>query len=134
MINNRLFKKINSIFWGILSWLPVFITFYYVLCYSISLEVSDISNFTFDVFFNQIINIFTDSLLMFNNNLFSYFMSFIDVFDFVGDQPFSLFVLTVLSWFCMVQVFRLLSYVFVWFIDLIISLFDLMTFNRKGDN
>lgn len=40
----------------------------------------------------------------------------------------------VCSWVCWVQVIRLLVYVFYWFIDLISGLFDLMTFNRKGDN
>lgn len=134
MINNRLFKKINSIFWGILSWLPVFISIYFAFCYAISLDVSDITNFTYGDFYEQLYNGITSSLGAFNNNLTILFVSFIDAFDVVGNQPFSAFILVVLSWFCMVQVFRLLAYVFVWFINFIISLFDLMTFNRKGDN
>ena len=134
MINNRLFKKINSIFWGLVSWMPVFVIFYYILCYSISIEVTDLTNFTFGIFTEQIFNGFNEVLNMFNNNLITYFFNFLELFGDVGEQPFSLFVLIVLAWFCMVQVFRLLAYVFVWFIDLIISLFDLMTFNRKGDN
>lgn len=139
MINNRLFKKINSIFWGILSWLPVFLFIFMVICYSLTLDINSYgSGFNFKTYFNECIdyvntkyNGFFDIPTFFTNTA-TYFLSlFTDLSS--GVPAFGLFVVIQLNWFLLVQLLRLLVYVFMWFINFIYDLFDYLSLKRKGD-
>lgn len=137
MINNRLFKKINSIFWCFITFLPIVV---------LILSLFKTEGFQFDTQytpynyihdfmsgFNEVFSIAGDGFLY--NPLSDLFDSFIYVI--FADYTFGStadVLANICSWVCWVQVMRLLVYVFYWFIDLISGLFDLMTFNRKGDN
>lgn len=133
MINNRLFKKINSIFWGILTWLPLVFT---ILCFfkTSGIQVDNQQNFQWylDQFFLAFYDVSNEVNAWIINPLTDYFLEFMNYFG--GVSGVLVTVVEVISWVCFVQVLRLFAYVFYWFIDLISGLFDLMTFNRKGDN
>ena len=135
MINNRLFKKINSIFWCILTWLPI-IVIIVTLYRSFTLsQDTDFSSFFASVLYG-IADIFDPSSdNAFVTPIYYIFESFGNIFNIISDySPFNIMLLTLSSWVCWVQVIRLLVYVFMWFIDLLTSLFDYLSFNRKGDN
>ena len=136
MINNRLFKKINAIFWGLLTWMPIVI---FVLC----LFKTDGIQFNSEFYPGQYILKWVEGF----SNVISYEIDgtfinplsslFYDLYLTAFGEIESVFMgalLEICSWACWVQVMRLLVYVFMWFIDLISGLFDLMSFNRKGDN
>ena len=136
MINNRLFKKVNAIFWGIVTWLPIVI---------LILSLFKTSDIQFSAEYTPY-NYIYDSVFGFSEAFGSagdglIYNPFTDLFDnffyLISPDSFgslSSVLASVCSWVCWVQVVRLLVYVFYWFIDLISGLFDLMTFNRKGDN
>lgn len=136
MINNRLFKKINSIFWGILTWLPVVLLILSSIIFNFEPQINEEGNL--GVYIEQFF--LSASQFMSNDNDFWYnpitsvLYEINPILDTVASGPFHLVLIDIAGWMCWVQVIRLLVYVFYWFIDLISGLFDLMTFNRKGDN
>lgn len=141
MINNRLFKKINSIFWGILSWMPVFLFIFMVISYSLTLDINTYGNgFDFETYFNECIsyvkNTIPEDLFLvesFFTNFFVYLLSlFTDLST--GVPTFAFFIVIQVNWFLLVQLIRLGVYVFMWFINFIYDLFDYLSFKRKGDN
>lgn len=140
MINNRLFKKINSIFWGIVSWMPIFLFLFMVISYSFTLDINSYeSGVDFETYFNVFIgyvnNEFPNFFLVesFFSSTFVYLLSlFTDISS--GVPVFAHFVIIQVNWFLLVQLIRLLVYVFMWFINFIYDLFDYLSFNRKGDN
>lgn len=142
MINNRLFKKINAVFWGILTWLPIVIL---VLCLFKTSDISfgivgDSDAFTPYKLIEGYISGFVSAVSSnidgwFYNPLSNILYGVLGVFEIsIYEGIMTEAIIEVCSWVCWVQVMRLLVYVFYWFIDLISGLFDLMTFNRKGDN
>ena len=135
MINNRLFKKINSIFWGILSWFPLVYCILMFFKTQVSFTVvSDYQEY-FYICLDSFVSFFADNVDGYlSNPLTRYFIDFLELF-YGSVYPNMLDCLCcVCSWVCWVQVMRLLVYVFYWFIDLISGLFDYLSLNRKGDN
>lgn len=141
MINNRLFKKINSIFWGIVSWMPIFLFLFFVISYSFTLDINVYGNgFNFVTYFKECFSYATNvailenffTMTVFTEPLGSFLYFFIDI---TSDVPAFVSLLIIqLNWYLIVQLFRLIVYVFMWFINFIYDLFDYLSFNRKGDN
>lgn len=135
MLNNRLFKKINSIFWGILTWLPL--VFIVLMFFKTYLPFTDVSTFQdyFYTCFDSFVSFFADNVDGYlSNPLTEFFIDFLGLF-YGNTYPNLLDCLcSICSWVCWVQVMRLLVYVFYWFIDLLTSLFDYLSFNKRGDN
>lgn len=136
MINNRLFKKINSIFWGILTWLPLVLLILATFMKDFSYQFDSQSNFT--LYFNQLyagaFDVLSNASDYWFNPLSPIFMDLFELLDSVGSGPFYFVLIDMASWICWVQVVRLMVYVFYWFIDLITGLFDYLSFNKRGDN
>ena len=136
MINNRLFKKINAIFWGILTWFPVVILILSVFLFEFTPQIDNQS--PLGIYFGQFLSAIADTLSngsdYWYNPLTDIFYNLFGLLDSIGSGTFYTVLADLTSWVCWVQFIRLLVYVFYWFIDLISGLFDLMTFNRKGDN
>ena len=140
MINNRLFKKINSIFWGILSWLPVFLFLFMVVFYSLTLDINSYgSGFDFETYFNECIGYVNNEFPNFFQveSFFSstavYLLSlFTDISS--GVPVFAYFVIIQVNWYLLVQLIRLAVYVFMWFINFIYDLFDYLSLKRKDEN
>ena len=133
MINNRLFKKINSIFWGVLTWFPVVV----VLLTVFKIDgISFGSDFTYSSYLNNVIVGIIDTSTSVNDLLYNplthIFMNMLNLVGVSGDYMGC--IVEFASWSCWVQVIRLIAYVFMWFIDLITGLFDYLSLNRKGDN
>lgn len=137
MINERLFKKFNSLFWAILSWLPVFLMLYFLLCYTISLDITSLGdNYSFGIFC-------ADTLTGFSNVLEEFLLGdffLVPILSYVinisgfPESTTVMFLVITIGWFLFVQVLHLLVYFFMWFINLIKSLFDFMTFHKKGSD
>lgn len=141
MINNRLFKKINSIFWGIISWMPVFLFLLLVISYSLTLDINAYdSGFDFLTYCKNCFYYLTDISILSNFFTITDFgeslADFVSLFiDLSSDVPaFVFFLIVQFNWYFIVQLVRLLVYVFMWFINLIYDLFDYLSLNRKGDN
>ena len=133
MINNRLFKKTNSIFWGLLTWFPVVI----VLLTVFKIEGSSFnSEFTYSSYLDNVITGIVDIGTSVNDWLYNPLTHvFMNMLNLIGiSSDFMGCIIEFASWSCWVQVIRLIAYVFMWFIDFIISLFDYLSLNRKGDN
>lgn len=98
MINTRLSKKINSIFWGIVSALPLiyFLVFYFGKCFDEvngvqwdffnGYFITEYGNWTPDLLAFPIYD-FLDSIFNWRNGFFSYFIS-----DLIAWQLFVLFI------------------------------------------
>ena len=134
MINNRLFKKINSIFWGILSWLPVFQALWSTLCYALSLDINSNADFSFNAIFTEIYQDLLIGLAGFDNPLIPIFSRILSIFSFEVEPIYVSCLLVILSWYCFCQVLRLFAYVFVWFINFIYDLFDYLSLNKRSEN
>lgn len=140
MINNRLFKKINSIFWGIVSWMPVFMFIFMVISYSLTLDINTYgSGFDFETYFNECVGYVNNNYIDFFNvetfftNTVFYFLSMVtDISS--GIPVFALFLIIQVNWFLLVQLLRLVVYVFMWFINFIYDLFDYLSLKRKEEN
>ena len=141
MINNRLFKKINSIFWGVVSWMPVFLFLFMLISYSLTLDINSYGNgFDFETYYKECISYVSNITIIesfFTQTIFAEpLMIFASFFiDITSQAPaFINFLFIQLNWYFIVQLFRLIVYVFMWFINFIYDLFDHLSFNRKGDN
>lgn len=139
MLNNRLFKKINSIFWGVLSWMPVFLFLFMVISYSLTLDINAYgSGFDFDIYFSECIayvnNNYQEFFMVesFFTNTAIYFLTMVtDISS--GIPVFGMFLIIQINWFLLVQLIRLVVYVFMWFINLIYDLFDYLSLKRKEE-
>lgn len=138
MINNRLFKKINSVFWALLTWLPLVIFILAGAIRKFDIQLDDqyaISQF-FDQFYKGAINVLSNFGGDFwYNPISDVFWNLNDnILDTVGSGVFNTVLIDMCCWACWVQVWRLITYVFMWFIDLLTSLFDYLSFDKRGDN
>lgn len=140
MINDRLFKKINSIFWGIISWFPIFLFLFMVVSYSFTLDYNTLEpGFNFETFFNECLNYASTNYGSYFN-LESFFTGsafyFLSLFTNLssGIPVFATILIFQVNWYLFVQLVRLLVYVFMWFINFIFDLFDYLSLHRKGDN
>lgn len=138
MINNRLFKKINSVFWAVLTWLPIVLFILASAFRDFNYQFDNQGqNFWvyFSDFFGGAAEVLSNSADLWYNPLSPIFSEiFNGILDTVGSGTFYSCLNDLVAWACWVQVMRLFAYVFMWFIDLLTSLFDYLSFNKRGDN
>lgn len=138
MINNRLFKKINSVFWALLTWLPIVLLILSTAFkdFNYQFDGSGQSFWTYlqDYFVAAFDSLSNSGADFWYNPFSDIFGGLMDILDATDSSTSTFVVMDICAWVCWVQVWRLFTYVFMWFIDLLTNLFDYLSFNKRGDN